>query len=258
MLRRCPAPLIVLAAALAFGLGLESTSSRADVTPPSFTAYNVSSLTSTDISQWTSDPSIQIKYDGTTTAPSNAPSPWSSTSTQWLQYTLTTTQAIASAGASPPSNASTSPPTPQVLALDTPISILPSSSTSQLLYVASDSSSNSYYYNNPGQILVTSSTTALEQNGSPINVQALGLSFYGQGLGAGESVTFDLPFNANTVGTATATSTSSTSSGSSGTSPQSGVSTATPEPFSLLVWSALAVAGAWRARAGARRRADRP
>jgi hypothetical protein len=87
VLRRCPAPLIVLAAALAFGLGSQPLSSRAD------------GLTS--------------KSDT------------SNTPTVTLQYTLTTSQAIAAASGSPPAQGSSNPPPPQVLALDTTIAIVP-------------------------------------------------------------------------------------------------------------------------------------
>ena len=86
MLRRCPAPLIVLAAALAFGLGSQPMSSRAD------------SLTSN--------------------------SDTSNTPTVSLEYTLTTTQAIAAGLGFPAAQGSSDPPTPQVLALDTPVSIV--------------------------------------------------------------------------------------------------------------------------------------
>ena len=256
MLRRCPAPLIALAAALAFGLGSQPMSSRADAltTIPTFTAYNPSSMTSNDISKWTADPSIQIKYDGMVAGPSGSSS--SNPPTQWLEYTLTTSQAIASAGASPPANAASSPPTPQVLALDTPISIVtPSSSASSPLQIVSDSTG--YYYNNSQQLLVSIGNTALQNGSSPVQVQALGLSFYGtnQGLPANGSLTFELPFNANIVGGGPSASGSGSSTSTVG--PQSGTgsasSTETPEPFSLLVWSALAGAGIWRARARGRR-----
>jgi hypothetical protein len=270
VLRRCPAPLITMAAAMAVGLGSQTTSSRADVTAPTFTVYNVGSTSSTDISQWTVNSGVQIKYDGTVTAPSSAPNPWDgSTSTTWLQYTLTTTQAIASAGATPPASSSSSS-SPQVLALDAPISILPSNVTSNLLYVTSDSTN--YYTQNSNDITVQSGTTTLQQNGQPLEVQALGLNFYGQGLQAGQSITFDLPFNASVVGspasatstTSTSTSTSSSGGGSSSTSTSTSTSTSsssgaspqgaeTPEPLSLLVWTAMAGAGVWRVRARAGR-----
>src|SRR5262249_39724437 len=145
------------------------------------------------------DPSIQIKYDGIVTGPSGSGS--SNPPAQWLEYTLTTTQAIASAGAAPPADAASNLPTPHVLALDTPISIIPppSNPNSPPQVV---SATNTYYSNNPQQLLVSIGNTTLQQGSTPAQVQALGLSFYGtnQGLPAGGSLTFELPFNANVVG----------------------------------------------------------
>jgi hypothetical protein len=239
VLRRCPAPLIVLAAALGFGLGAQPMSSRAD------------SLTSN--------------------------SDTSNTPTVSLEYTLTTTQAIAAASGSPPAQGSSNPPTPQVLALDTPVSIVtpPSGSSTGPLQIVSDSSG--YYYNNPTELAVYVGNNP--SDGTPITQQALGLSFYGQGLAAGSSLTFSLTFasaivNGNppqipqfTVVNPTTlqpissiqikydgTTTTSQGSGSaSSTSPPitaqgGGGGGEIPEPLSLLVWSALAGAGVWRVR----------
>ena len=144
VLRRCPAPLIVLATALAFGLGSQPSSSRAD---------------------------------GLVT----------------LDYTLTALQNIAPEAGSPSTQ---NAPTPQVLASDSPISIASSaSSTTGPLQIVTDSSG--YYYNNPQELIVgVGSTTA--PDGSPM--QALGLTFYGQGLTAGNSMTFSLTFDQAIVG----------------------------------------------------------
>src|SRR5690349_9228461 len=116
VLRRCPAPLMVLAAVLAFGLGSQPLSSRAD----GLTSHSDSS----------------------------------NTPTVTLEYTLTTSQAIAPATGSPPPQGSTNPPTPQVLALDTPVSIVtpPSGSSASPLQIISDSSG--FYFNNPSQLSV--------------------------------------------------------------------------------------------------------
>lgn len=237
MLRRCPAPLIVLAAALAVGLGSRPASAQS------------SSSSSSD-------------------------------STVTLEYTLTTSQAIAPASGSPPAQGSSSNVTPQVLATDTPISIVTpsSSSSSGPLQIMADSTG--YYYNNPGELLVGVANTTL--NGSA--VQALGLTFYGQGLAAGDSLTFSLTFDKaivdgnppqtpqftvlnpttlqpittmqikydGVIGGSTDTSGSS-SSGSTGTV----TAQATPEPLSLLVWSALLGVGIWRTRGRLGRPAQR-
>jgi hypothetical protein len=238
VLRRCRAPLMVLAAALGFGLGSRPIPSRAD------------GLTSS-----AGTPSVT------------------------LDYTLTTSQAIAPAGATAPAQTSSSPPTPQILALDTPISIVTPSTTSASgpLQIVSDSSG--YYFNNPSQLLVGVGDTTL--NGSP--VQALGLTFYGQGLSAGSNLTFSLTFNKNivdgnppqipqfTVVDPTTLKPASTyqikydgvdTSGGSTSPPITpqggggggsgggggGGGHQTPEPLSWLVWSALAGAGMWRVR----------
>jgi hypothetical protein len=248
VLRRGPAPLMVLAAALAFGLGLQPLSSRAD----------------------------------TLTSNSNT----SNTATVTLEYTLTTSQAIAAASGSPPAAGSSNAPTPQVLALVNPVSIVtpPSGSSSGPLQIVSDSSG--YYYNNPSELSVEVGNNP--SNGSAITQQALGLTFYGQGLTANESVTFTLTFDKSIVdgsspqipqftvvnpsnddpistiqikydGEASGnngSSSTSTTTGQSGTG-QPTVSE-TPEPLSLLVWSALAGAGIWRVRARAQRSRPRP
>jgi hypothetical protein len=250
VLRRCPAPLIVLAAALGFDFGSLPMSSRAD------------SLTSN--------------------------SDTSNTPTVTLEYTLTTSQAIAPATGSPPAQGASNPPTPQVLALDTPVSIVtpPNGSSSGPLQIVSDSSG--YYYNNPSQLSVEVGNNP--SNGSPVTQQALGLSFYGQGLSAGASLTFSLTFDKAIVdgnppqipqfsvvnpttlqpistiqikydgtttpsGSGTSTSTSTSTSTNTGTStntstppPISAQGGEVPEPLSLLVWSALAGAGIWRVR----------
>jgi hypothetical protein len=248
VLRRCPAPLMVLAAALAFGLGSQPLSSRADV------------LTSN--------------------------SDTSNTPTVTLEYTLTTSQAIAPATGSPPAQGSSNPPPPQVLATDSPISIVtpPSGSSSGPLQIVSDTSG--FYFNNPSELSVYVGNNP--SDGSPITQQALGLSFYGHGLAAGDSVTFSLTFDKAIVdgnppqipqftvvdpttlkpissiqikydGVAGGSSSDDTSSSSSGGSSTSSSPPSTeqgggngvnaPEPLSLLVWSALAGVGAWRVRA---------
>jgi hypothetical protein len=194
----------------------------------------------------------------------------SSTSSVTLDYTLTTSQAITPAGATAPAKTGSNPPTPQVLALDTPISIVTpaSSSSSGPLQIISDS--GGYYFNNPSQLLVGVGNTTL--NGSA--VQALGLTFYGQGLSAGSSLTFSLTFNKSIVdgnpaqipqftvvdpttlkpistyqikydGVDTGGGSTTTTHNRGGTAAASA-----PEPLSWLLWSALAGAGIWRARGG--------
>ncbi len=80
-----------------------------------------------------------------------------------------------------------------MLALDTPVSIVPppSGSSTGPLQIVSDSSG--YYYNNPTELAVYVGNNP--SDGTPITQQALGLSFYGQGLAAGSSLTFSLTFD---------------------------------------------------------------
>lgn len=208
----------------------------------------------------------------------------SNTPTVLLDYTLTTTQAIAPQSGTPSATGSSSSATPQVLALDTPISIVPppsSSSTGPLQIVAPK---DGYYYQNPNELLVGVGNTTL--NGSP--VQALGLTFYGKGLAAGDSLSFSLPFSAAIVNGNPAqipqfsvvdpttlqpissiqikyigkdsssgdgsTTTNGTGSGSGNGNGSGSPVTAqfVPEPLSILVWSALAGLGVWRTRRGGR------
>jgi hypothetical protein len=234
----------MLAAALAFGLGVLPMSTRGD------------GLTSS----------------------SNT----SNTTTESLEYTLTTTQAIPAASGSPPAPGSTAP-TPQILAEVAPVSIVqPASVSTSALQIFADSTS--YYIKSPSQLSVEIGNIP-GTDGSTIATQALGLSFYGQGLPANSSLTFSLPFSQSVVGTippnsapqftaidpstglpysanspapyqikfdgVVPISTTATATGTGG----SGTETATPEPLSLLVWSVLAGVGLWRARS---RRPDGP
>jgi hypothetical protein len=241
--------MMVLAAALAFGLGSQPLSSLAD------------GLTSN--------------------------SDTSNTPTVTLEYTLTTSQAIAPATGTPPAQGSSNPPTPQVLALDTPVSIVtpPSGSSGGPLQIVSDSSG--FYFNNPSQLSVGVGNNP--SDGSPITQQALGLSFYGHGLSAGDSLAFTLTFDKAIVngtppqipqftvvdpttlkpissiqikydgvaGSSGSNSNSGGSSSNSSTPPTTsqgggGQGAEAPEPLSLLVWSALAGAVGWRVRARTR------
>jgi hypothetical protein len=228
VLRRCPASLIVLTAALAFGLGSQPTSSHADGLASGADTSNTPTVT--------------------------------------LDYTLTTTQNITPISGSPTTQSTANPPTPQVLATDSPISIVPppSGSSTGPLQIVADSSG--YYFNNPSELIVGVGNTTL--NGSP--VQALGLTFYGQGLTAGNSLTFSLTFdkaivdgnppqipqftvlNSSTLDPMTSIQIKfdGVANGGSTTTPI----TNAPEPLSMLVWSALAGVGMWRVR-GRRRHA---
>ncbi len=181
---------------------------------------------------------------------------------------------------SPPAAGSTAP-TPQFVAEVSPVSIVQPPSTSvPVLQIYTDSTG--FYFKNPSDLSPEIGNNP--NNGSPITSQALGLSFYGQGLTAGSSLTFSLPFAQSVVGgpppttipqftvynpavsltqpisdiqikydgvvPASGSSTSGSSTSGSGTVT---IQAQTPEPLSLLVWSALAGVGLWRARSRGRR-----
>jgi hypothetical protein len=191
----------------------------------------------------------------------------SNTATESLEYTLTTTQAIAAASGSPPTPGS-SATTPQILAEVAPVSIVqPASVSTSALQIFTDSTG--YYINSPSQLSVEIGNVT-GSDGSTIATQALGLSFYGQGLAANSSLTFSLPFSQSVVGNppttipqftvidpTTGATISTISIKYDGIAPVTttitstgggGAVTSAPEPLSLLVWSVLAGVGLWRAR----------
>jgi hypothetical protein len=146
---------------------------------------------------------------------------------------------------------------PQVVALVQPaggIVTPPSTSTQGPLTILAKSSG----FSASGVYDFLASTK--DSSGNPL--QALGLSFYGQGLAAGGVLNFSLNVaNASappqlvsqTPGVSIALDKASSSSKSSHTS--TAVSDAqVPEPLSLLLWSALSGAGVLRARKVARRK----
>jgi hypothetical protein len=140
---------------------------------------------------------------------------------------------------------------PQVVALIEPpggVVTPPSSSTTGPLTILG----NSTGFNSSGVYDFLASKTSNGQT-----VQALGLSFYGQGLAAGGIVNFALDVaNASAPPqllsqTDGVTITLNPKSGTpAGSNSNTGVSDAqVPEPLSLLIWSALAGGALWRTRA---------
>jgi hypothetical protein len=131
----------------------------------------------------------------------------------------------------------------------------PSTSTQGPLTILTGSTG----FNKSGVYDYLASTT--DSNGQPL--QALGLSFYGQGLAAGGVLNFSLNVvNASTPPqlvsqtsgvTITLDAPNSTPTPSSSGSSSSNANAEIPEPLSLLLWSALAGAGLFRARAQRRR-----
>jgi len=139
---------------------------------------------------------------------------------------------------------------PQVVALINPaggVVTPPSSATQGPLTILANSSG----FNSSGVYDFLASKTA---NGQTL--QALGLSFYGQGLAAGGIVNFSLnvanqssppQLSSQTAGVTIALN--PTPATPSGSNSNTGVTDAqVPEPLSLLIWSALAGAGLFRAR----------
>jgi hypothetical protein len=198
------------------------------------------------------------------------------TPTEALEYILTTTQAIAPMSGSPPA-AGSAAPTPQFVGVVSPPSIVqPPSTNDPVLQIYSDSSG--FYTVNPKDLSPEIGNNP--DNGSPLTSQALGLSFYGNGLPANSSIKFSLPFAQSVVGGPPPTTVPTftvydptksltqaissiqikyvgvvpTNSDGGGTSPA--VPAEAPEPLSLLMWSALAGIGFWRARSRGRRTGD--
>ena len=282
MIRRCPTLLTLLAAISALGMGLQAASSRADglayytltsnsglsAPPgpppgtPSVTLNNIAlSSGSTNVSvPSTTGVAVGYQVSGTgiptgttvTAIGSNGMVTLSQNATVSAPETLTFTPTIAP---------------PQVVALIEPAGgVVTPASSSPLgpLTILSGSQG----FNTSGVYDYLANTT---QNGQPL--QALGLSFYGQGLAslanggilkfsldvANPSSPPQLVYQTPTSGTPSVSITLQPSgtesgggaSGSGGTSGGGGsVSAAeTPEPLSVLIWSALTGAGVLRTRA---------
>jgi len=144
----------------------------------------------------------------------------------------------------------TPPISPQVVALIEPtggVVTPPTTATQGPLTILANSSG----FNAKGVYDFLATTSS---NGTPL--QALGLSFYGQGLAANGILNFSLnvtnqsspPQLVSQTAGVTITLDPATSSPSSQTTAAAAVSEV-PEPFSLLLWSVLAGAGLLRARA---------
>ncbi len=284
MRRRCPTLLLVLPAALACGLGLQPTSTRGD----GLATYT---LTSTDgLAAPTGPPpgTPSVTLNNITVSNGSATVNVSSTSGIAVGYQVTgpgipsgTTVTQIGAGGSQvmlSQNATTSgaesltfTPTiapPQVVALIDPAGgVVTPASSSALgpLTILSGSQG----FNASGVYDYLASTK--DSNGNPL--QALGLSFYGQGLASlanGGILKFSLDvanqnsppqLDSETPGISITLQPSTSSSGASGdtgtgTTGGSGTVTAaeTPEPLSVLVWLGLAGTGLLRSRVLRKRR----
>jgi hypothetical protein len=189
----------------------------------------------------------------------------SNTPTVTADYTLTSTIKLPAPTSPKPAPGDTNPPTPQFTAVVAPVGVVPppsGSATGPLTILPGssgfDTQNLSVYL---GSIPSTPNAT--------ITQQALGLSFYGQGLAAGgvlnfaltiekslannppqlQSLTSGISIKFDQIETPQATQ-QSTDNSSAAVVAQSGQ---VPEPLSILVWSALAGAGLSRT-ARARRR----
>ncbi|HZW30984.1 MAG TPA: hypothetical protein VFF52_09775 [Isosphaeraceae bacterium] len=236
MVRRCRAPLTMLVAVLALGLGWQPMSTRAD------------SLT-----------------NNSNTA---------NTATVTVDYTLTSSSAIPAPAGSKPAPGAANPPAPQITAVVNPVGVVPppgGSVTGPLTILPGSSGFD------PQNLAVYLGNFPSDPNAT-ITSQALGLSFYGQGLAAGGVLNFALTIDKSlenmppqlVVDSSQNPGVSIKLDGVENSSPPPSTPSSpapetsaakVPEPLSMLVWSILGLATMWRTRPGGpgrgRRRASR-
>ena len=267
MIRRSPAPFAMLVAALTFGLASQPmsamavgiTSGTADYTLTTTTTLpaptgpapgspNISlSSTLASGSATVQVPSISALSVGYGVAGTGIASGTTISQIDTNLSQLTLSQNATASGSENLVFTPTIAP-PEVVALVQPAGgvVTPTSTATQgpLTILA-----NSSGFNASGVYDYLASTK--DSNGNPL--QAIGLSFYGQGLAAGGILNFSLNVaNASappqlvsqTSGVSISLDKSSSSSSSSSSQTMTGVTEAqVPEPLSLLVWSELASAG---------------
>jgi hypothetical protein len=274
-MRRCPTLLTVLAGGLALGLGLKPESTQADGianytltatnglaaptgpppgTQPVTLSGSVSSGLATVSVPSTTGVSVGYEVTGTGIPTGTTVAQIASNGTQ-----VTLSQSATASGAESLTFTPIVAP-PQVVALVEPaggVITPPSSATQGPLTILSGSQG----FNASGVYDYLASTKDAT-TGNPL--QALGLSFYGQGLASlanGGILNFSLDVTnpgsppqlvsqVNGVSIALQSSDASTGSTGTGTTGGGGGVSAlnTPEPLSVLVWSALAGAGLLRSR----------
>jgi hypothetical protein len=192
----------------------------------------------------------------------------SNTPTVTADYTLTSSVGIPAPTGAKPASGDTNPPTPQFTAVVAPVGVVPPPSGSATGPLTILPGSSGFDTQNLSVYLGNFPSGA----NSTITQQALGLSFYGQGLAAGGVLNFALTINKSLANnppqlesqTSGITiklekvedSSPSTSTTNGGATPAAGNGGNVPEPLSLLLWSALA--GAGLSRAAWARRAARP
>ena len=279
MIRRCPTLLTALAAASAFGLGLQSTSTRADGLatytltstdglaaptgpPPGTQAVSLNSTVSSG-SATVSVPSTTGVAVGYQVTGPGIPSGTTVAGIGSGGSQVTLSQSATASGAESLTFTPTIAP-PQVVALVDPAGgVVTPASSSALGPLTILAGSQGFNASGVYDYLASSK----DQNGNPL--QALGLSFYGQGLASlanGGILQFSLDvanqnsppqLDSQTPGVSITLQPSTSSSGSSGGGTPI-TAADTPEPLSVLVWSALAGAGLLRVRSLRKsRQADR-
>jgi hypothetical protein len=222
----------MLAAALAFGLGWQPMSTRA----------------------------------GTLTNNSNT----SNTATVTVDYTLTSSSAIAAPTGSKPATGANNPPAPEITAVVNPVGVVPpprGSITGPLTILPGSSGFDT-------QNLAVYLGNFPSDPNAAITSQALGLSFYGRGLAAGGVLNFALTIDKSlannppqllvdprlTSGISIKLDgvehSSPTPSTSGSPTPDAG-GAKVPEPLSMMVWSILGAAGLLRSGLGRRRASSR-
>jgi hypothetical protein len=272
VIRRCPAPLTASVAALVIGLGSQPISAMADGISSSNTAGTANyTLTTT-----TGLPTPSVPIPGTVFTQldtlTNGSAAVAATNTTDLAVgdlvsgagipAGTTISQINADGSgftlsqnatvsNPEELKFTSVPTPQVVALVDPAGGVVTPATSSPQGPLKILGGNGFNQDHVFDFLASTTDT----NGKPL--QALGLSFYAQGLAAGGVLNFSLNVTnassppqlvSQTSGVTITLDSSNSSTSSSSSSSSSGNVDSVPEPLSLLLWSALAGAALLRAR----------
>jgi hypothetical protein len=200
-------------------------------------------------------------YAGGLTNASNT----ANTPTVTVDYTLSSSISLPAPSGSMPAQGAANLPTPQFTAVIDPVSVVPPPSGSAMGPLTILPGSSGF---DPKNLSVFLGSIPSDPNAS-ITQQALGLSFYGQGLANGGVLNFALTIDKSLAnnppllesltpgisikldGVENSSSQPSSTNGNGSATPASG-NGQVPEPLSLLVWSALAGAGLLRARSWAR------
>jgi hypothetical protein len=181
------------------------------------------------------------------------------TATVTVDYTLSSSTALAAPAGAKPAPGATNPPAPQITAVVNPVGVVPPPGGSVTGPLTILSGSSGFDTQNLAVYLGNFPSDPNAANTS----QALGLSFYGQGLAAGGVLNFALTIDQSLANSppqllvdpkqspgisikldGVENSSSSSSSSSSNPTPE----VVGPEPLSMLVWSVLGIAAFLRTR----------